>query len=1148
MLRSRKRASRGQSSHSRTYRLPALVLATSLAVGGSALATSGDGSTGSPTSTTPGERSERNGVIRENDPRPPLKSSGDAAWPERQRKALEDLKRADQARKSPEAKKERNESKTAHKDKSQAHAANVARAKHGKILAAPVWAPYELDSGERLGEYLGDSAVLIEHGEGKPKTMVESLLPLRAIDGDGKKRPVDLTLVEDEAVLVPRNPLVDVGISKRLRDGVLLEDIGVRVTPVAPADPQSPEMVEGKAFWGNAATDTDVVVAPRPSGIETFHVLRSEDSPEHLTLRFALPAGVQLVQNARDPETTDIRRGEHLLADITPPVSKDAQGAVVRTSHQIVGNTLVISVEHRGRDVAYPILVDPEVRENFEFWSTDPNRDFIGWSTLSNRNSEPMSWGAGTDSPGRGLHLFNDWSGQYYNVYDDPYTQNYDPIFYAEWQFRAPGQAHIYRARFQGYKFWAANATCNHVGIYGPVSYGYEISREQCGNAGGFWQYWWDLCPGDCSLNAGETGNVGIFGINMKDAGYRDAFRAYLPGASFYLSDRDDPVIVDDGTVQGWTNSSNAPIRFRTEDPGLGMKRFNLFVPGVSWDRAENYVDNCDGTRLRRCYNLTRHTTVGNLPEGVNPVQVDAWDIVDHSRSRTWDVKVDRTPPTPEPDIGENDEPPDDMGGVYVPSNSPYGLPVLASDPYSGVARIWVETAAGATLGTRTLSCTPECPRDVSTSISISAATAGLPEGAHSLVLKATDAAGNTASAPFRGYFDYTSPPQPTELRVLGYDPLTQSGDITWDAPEDPDLAGGQAPSGTESAEYRYLKAGVWTAWKETTEDSFRISMALPGEPIIVELRAIDSARNKGPIASATMLMVSSPADVPLLQTAGGTNTIEVETTAAFTGDALRPRVGTQVLLVDSSSRTYPSETDTNGIARYQDVQDGTYDLLIGYGPEERRTVTVRDGQTRRAVSTNNYDATDAEKAYCFRPDRAYYCDHFRDDSVKAAYFTERLFTEAEPGSEGSRANSFKHSFWVALMVNSISQKDLLDDDNYHYALEFADAHESESQDNLAERRESAIDQHNNSLGYVVGITNSPDRRGRKHNDTFFCNVIRNRNRRPRRVRFFRGSAAFRTSVGSWQPVWQWWLHKNTRRVVRLRPKSDFAGGQPCSP
>jgi hypothetical protein len=103
---------------------------------------------------------------------------------------------------------------------------------------------------------------------------------------------VDLSLLDHGAAWSPANPLVQARIPKRLGDGLTLSDIGLDVTPTGAADAQA-QLVDGKPFWDNVATDTDYFVRVDPAGVESFWQLRSVDSPQELRIRLQLPQGAQ---------------------------------------------------------------------------------------------------------------------------------------------------------------------------------------------------------------------------------------------------------------------------------------------------------------------------------------------------------------------------------------------------------------------------------------------------------------------------------------------------------------------------------------------------------------------------------------------------------------------------------------------------------------------------------------------------------------------------------------------------------------------------------------------------------------------------------------------------------------------------------------
>ena len=99
-------------------------------------------------------------------------------------------------------------------------------------------------------------------------------------------------------------------------------------------------------------------------------MLRSRLSPEQLRYRVTLPAGATLKAVAGGAV---VSRGGVILARVPAPSARDAQGTAMPVQMRVAGDELLLSVEHRERDVAYPVLVDPEfktsITESSGAWS-----------------------------------------------------------------------------------------------------------------------------------------------------------------------------------------------------------------------------------------------------------------------------------------------------------------------------------------------------------------------------------------------------------------------------------------------------------------------------------------------------------------------------------------------------------------------------------------------------------------------------------------------------------------------------------------------------------------------------------------------------------------------------------------------------------
>jgi RHS repeat-associated protein len=188
-------------------------------------------------------------------------------------------------------------------------------------------------------------------------TLETSTTPLRVSTPDGGQQPVDLRLLAHEDAFAPAAPLTDVSIARDLGGGVAVGSSGLRITPNADHVPGS-DAAGQSVFFANAGPDMDAAIAPKLHGAELFAVLRSKLSPSQLRYHVTLPAGSTL--RSLDGGAV-VTRGDTTLARIPSPSARDAQGSIVPVQMQIADDELVLDVADSGRQVAYPVLVDPEV-------------------------------------------------------------------------------------------------------------------------------------------------------------------------------------------------------------------------------------------------------------------------------------------------------------------------------------------------------------------------------------------------------------------------------------------------------------------------------------------------------------------------------------------------------------------------------------------------------------------------------------------------------------------------------------------------------------------------------------------------------------------------------------------------------------------
>lgn len=313
--------------------------------------------------------------------------------------------------------------------------------------------------------------------------------------------------------------------------------------------------------------------------------------------------------------------------------------------------------------------------------------------------------------------------------------------------------------------------------------------------------------------------------------------------------------------------------------------------------------------------------------------------VVDNAAApKTWAERIDRTSPTidlptvPDPDEDGNVvEVPD---GVYVAvGDEQYALSVDARDTLSGVQRVSLTAPDGTQVDSVAPQCAPECPTYAP--VTLRGQTSQLTETGTYMVA-VTDRVNRTTAFPVTLVADRVPPPPPSQLRVADYN-TTHGATITWDSNADADLSSGPAGSGTASFEYRSQRLlDTWTAWTPTTDDSFVMTGFL-AEPVSVEVRAVDEAGNRGPGASASLVVL--PAVVPSGESSpsGGTNVVNVVQQLDLGDSSTIARGGSKVILRAADGTLFPASSDQHGQVQFSDVPNGVYDVLVAVGLEGTR-------------------------------------------------------------------------------------------------------------------------------------------------------------------------------------------------------------------
>ncbi|MEI6447787.1 MAG: hypothetical protein WCO96_07905 [Actinomycetes bacterium] len=735
----------------------------------------------------------------------------------------------------------------------------LAKSEFGDLLAGAQWEAPVLPESSRIVGYASDSTAIVSGPSGR--LLLASLLPLRSPDGGSVKAPVSTDLERVAGGFEPANALSEVSIPANVGDGVGLDRVGITVTPVGVDGADGVRVADDKVFYANARTDTDLMVAALPTGVETFAQIRSARSPNNQGLKFGLPEGATLRSGAGGVGV-EVVRGGSVLARVSPAVAVDANGLNVPVSMGVSGDTVDLRVDDSAAGVEYPIMLDPTISVDSRFLDVPTSsQSFMGWEFRSSNpnaftSSTSGAWGRGLYSLARASAMASGDVGQ--------------------WSYTAPGDA-----RLAGFGFGSATRAPNPANGFVPI-----CTSQGIRTAGGAWEpnsAWQSgsvvgsgprtVCQGAAvtespsfgllgwSPGEGSASNVAVnlqwaYGAGTRLRYSNDPFGVseydYI-GSAYVLIADDRPPMVDvthsSAVPDGWVRDFTGTVTVGGNDTGTGIWRLKLSGPvGPSGPDSANQEQGywCEGGRAVPCpasWNIsqqwpaTRSFTYssGRLPEGVNTLAATATDRAGNvSGRKEWTVKVDRTPPTVTLGGSLSD------GTQSDPTDPAPELTITADDPTvngsaSGVAsaELFVD---GVTTNTQeqqdlqrieTDQCTDaECRfvgfaapstdgGEAPDADTVSLDTSTLTPGAHNLRLVVTDKAGNTRQVEWV----YTNAsgslglPEPAEADVFGAT-LSSLGSGSG-IPDDAIEGSGYVQDGSiNTVETRYVTAQAAANWR----------------------------------------------------------------------------------------------------------------------------------------------------------------------------------------------------------------------------------------------------------------------------------------------------------------------------------------------
>jgi RHS repeat-associated protein len=636
-------------------------------------------------------------------------------------------------------------SRRAYGQQSADEALATARKRHPGLFRLPVGRVLRGRLADGVVRHLDDRAALVEMG-GR-RMVAASSTPLTTRDADGGRSSVDLRLVRGPKGFAGRNPIVATHAPGSLGAGVVFDALGTRVVPLGGAADVAPELVDGRLFWANAAQDTDVAVVPTPGGFESFVHLRTEASPEALTMPVELPRG--MVLRARGDGFAAEAGGRTLLT-ISRPRAVDAAGRPVALNTALTPEGLAITARHRGRGFTYPILVDPVVNANLR-----QGGDASQWQFTPGAQGE---WSGGA---------FNG-SFLYMTAYDVP--EGIRGGFTA----RPPGDSYVYRYESPGFFVGsqAADTPCAELVLFRVQTGASVARRSMCGD-------WNEMPPFVEQPTERQPGPYGLrFSMYVEDPSpgvqYLWVGEASTDGLVFYYSDDIAPFADGVTAPVGWIGSDQS-LTVAGRDSGVGVKSIAASSPDSGWSASGTNA--CTGsTKATYCpgsWSVAASST--GMPEGENHVRTTVTDLIGRQATGTSVVRIDRSAPAIEvggpladraggfvgepltlavnatdgsvPADGSSAERLKARSGVRSVELLVDGAPVEAS--MSGTQRAEQPCAAGSCQLARDLDFDP----------------AGLSEGSHQISVRAIDHVGHARTSPaFSVTVDQTAP----ELAVSG--------------------------------------------------------------------------------------------------------------------------------------------------------------------------------------------------------------------------------------------------------------------------------------------------------------------------------------------------------------------------------------------
>ena len=536
-------------------------------------------------------------------------------------------------------------------------------------------------SDASIVEPLDESAAAVRK-EGDT-TLLNATMPLRTEDEDGELRKVDLTLETTTGGLAPANPLVELRLPDEAHERITVGE-GERSLAVTPLDMEAGRGVQRlgdkNAFYPDAlgaAADTDQILAPTSTGVEIFELLRSAESPEAFRFELDLPEGAELLPD----ETGGARivRGGEQLASIPFPYAIDAQGTSFDVDLEIEGDTVALHLPHRKADVAYPLLLDPAiVNDYYNYnWFNGHNLDFLINGTWNYEESH--SWIEGFTScqysclgaSGRALYI-------------SMMGGSHNPNEYGQWVFRSRNSSSFLSGAWAN-PFLRDDRTCSrdkypqphdYLGMWHNNAWNGAVRLDQAAIYG--------------YTDANSWGTALIIGMGTGGGNTAPCRRDLaVGGAAVWEDDWQKPSIDGiSGPQSGWIDADDdVSITVQARDEGLGIHTVTVSPSGRPTQERKHGCSGVAGSRCPNNWPAVFALDSDFFDEGVKDVKISAKDPIGKvSDTEIRQTKVDRSKPVvtlsgqlaqATDEAGSEEKPPGEGDELSLPV---YNLKVEATD------------------------------------------------------------------------------------------------------------------------------------------------------------------------------------------------------------------------------------------------------------------------------------------------------------------------------------------------------------------------------------------------------------------------------------------------------------------------------------